>query len=194
MLKHIAEHPELSHKIQARTHACTYARTHACTHPRTRTLIRMHARAHARTHARKHAHFETYAHRLRCTYLQTHNRHTCKHVATAQLSTLNTLFFHTGVCEKRFPKALHVNDSSTPSPSSSMLMVSRRGVMLPAKKGSLSARAQRHCHLSNIDERGEGLDTLRQHTIQKEPFFADTGIKKRCIFDAAGSVALCASL
>ena len=127
MLKHIAEHPELSHQIQARTHACTHARTHACTHPRTRALIRMHARAHARTHARTHAHFETYAHRLRCTYLQTHNSHTCKHVATAQLSTLNTLFFHTGVCEKRFPNALHVTDSSTPSPSSSMLMVFRRG-------------------------------------------------------------------
>ena len=66
--------------------------------------------------------------------------------------------------------------------------------MLPAKKGSLSAQAQRHRHLSNIDERGEGLDTLRQHTIQKELFFADSGIEKRCIFDAAGSVALCASL
>ena len=127
-------------------------------------------------------------------HAQTHNSHTCKHVATAQLSTLNTLFFHTGVCEKRFPKALHVKDSSTPSPSSSMLMVSRRGVMLPAKKGSLSARAQRHCHLSNIDERGEGLDTLRQHRTQKEPFFADTGIKQRCIFYPAGSVALCALL
>ena len=137
--------------------------------------------------ARAHAHFETYAHRLRCTYLGTSacantQRAQCKHVATAQLSTLNTLFFHTGVCEKRFPKALHVKDSSTPSPSSSMLMVSRRGVMLPAKKGSLSARAQRHRHLSNIDERGEGLDTLRQHTAQKEPFFADTGIKKRYTF------------
>ena len=116
MLKHIAEHPELSHQIQARTHACTYARTHACTHPRTRALIRMHARAHARTHARTHAHFETYAHRLRCTYLQTHNRHTCKHVATAQLSTLNTLFLSYRCLRKKVPKSVACQGQFNPFP------------------------------------------------------------------------------
>ena len=60
--------------------------------------------------------------------------------------------------------------------------------MLPAKKGSLSAQAQRHRHLSNIDERGEGLDTLRQHTIQKEPFFADTGININTNISISGLV------
>ena len=72
------------------------------------------------------------------------------------LGTLNTLFLGTGVCEKRFLHALDVMSLYNPSPLSSMLVVRQWGGLPPAKKDSLSARAQLHRHLFNIEERGKG--------------------------------------
>ena len=54
--------------------------------------------------------------------------------------------------------------------------------MPAAKKDSLSARADLHRYLVNIEEMGEGVRTQYQHGVEKEPFFADTGIKKHMHF------------
>ena len=105
---------------------------------------------------------------------------------TQTFGTPNTLFQCTGVCEKRFPTAPDVEGLYTPPPLFNV-GGAKIGVVCCLRKKIPFLRGCNYTAISStLKRRGRGQKNLQTARLQKEPFFAGTGIKKDSKLDDAG--------
>ena len=153
-------------RARTHSHASAQARKHTHTHTRMHTQRHTHTHAHACTHTHAHtnAHTHTHAHTRRQMW---HTFAACSHECTCLLcmrdetghthSAHPTPYFYVPVSAKKGSHRHHIaRVVATLPPSLQCWRCEERGVVLPAKKDSLSARAHLHSRRINIEDMGEG--------------------------------------
>ena len=154
-----------SYHLHASRPRCMQARVSLVQRAHTHTLIQAHK--HARTHACTHPHTHTHIH------TSSHVAHTCSACMSASHARMCTLRMRdkAGRAHEAHPTPIFnvpvsakkgslrhwvVRDLTSLPPSLQCWGREERSGLAPAKKDSLSARADLHRHLNNIEEKGEG--------------------------------------